>query len=156
MKKCVKLGVVVMFLLSMLLLTGCETTYSKSLKFKVTTGDNITVRVDSHEKWDIGSEVPFDITKDGEKVSTGKFITYKEYDSYANTIKKSSLIKTLDEGSRHGTEYIFYEFINSKTNERQFNYIIMINGSKTGVLLENNISQESAEECFKVLTFVKD
>ena len=156
MKKCVKLGVVVMFLLSMLLLTGCETRYSKSLKFKVTTGDNITVRVDSHEKWDIGNEAPFDITKNGEKVSTGKLITKIEYDSFANTIKKSSLIKTLDEGSRHGTEYIFYELVNSKTNERQYNYIIMINGSKTGVLLENNISQESAEECFKVLTFVKD
>lgn len=33
-------------------------------------------------------------------------------------------------------------------NDSEFNYVVMINGTNTGMLIANNISEESAKECF--------
>ena len=33
-------------------------------------------------------------------------------------------------------------------NDSEYNYVIMIEGTNTGVLLGNNVSEKSAKECF--------
>lgn len=33
-------------------------------------------------------------------------------------------------------------------NDSEFNYVVKINGTNTGMLIANNISEESAKECF--------
>ena len=56
----------------------------------------------------------------------------------------------IEEGT-HWHNYTFYSYNNS-----EFNYIIKVNGSNTGIILGNPNSKSEAEECFKRLTFSMD
>ena len=53
----------------------------------------------------------------------------------------------LDSGKKDGNDYFFWCY-----NDTEWNYVIKINGSNTGIVLGNNVSEESAKECFNRLT----
>lgn len=69
-------------------------------------------------------------------------------EQYAAVVQSDENAKLLDSGTKDGNEYIFWSF-----NDREFNYAILIKDSNTGVILGNNVSEESARECFERLTF---
>lgn len=73
---------------------------------------------------------------------------FNQYKGAVNTDEEAKVIKT--GATQNGDEFIFWGY-----KGEEYNYIIKIKDSKTGVLLGNPISKESAEECFNLLTFSK-
>lgn len=143
------LGLIVFVGALLLTVTGCTST--KSFTWDVTTGDSIKIKLDSTGGYDITSELPFTISKDDETLSQGTFITIDGYNQYLDAVEKDSTAKVIDSGSKNGITYTFYSVNNS-----EFNYVIKIDGSNTGVLLGNPNSQAEAEEVFGRLTFSKE
>ena len=129
-----------------LCLTGCST--SKSYTFDVETGDSIKVKLNTSKGHDISSVLPFTISKNGEILSQGTFITLSGYNQYVNTVNNDTNCKILDSGSKNGITYTFYSY-----NNFEYNYIIKVDGSNTGILLGNPNSKQEAQECFELLTF---
>lgn len=129
-----------------LTLTGC--TKNKSYTFTVETGDKIKIQLNTTDGYDLSSDLPFTISKDGNILSQGTFITISSYDEYVNAAKTDSLAKVIAENSEDNIEYVFYSYNNS-----EYNYVIKIKNSNTGILLGNPNSQEEAEKCFELLTF---
>ena len=144
MKKGFKFLIVIGIML--LTLTGC--TKSKAYTFKVDTGDKIKVELNITDGYDLSSSLPFTISKEGNELSQGTFMTIDSYDEYVSAAKTSSLAKVIEEKSNNNIEYIFYSY-----NSSEYNYIIKVKDSKTGILLGNPHTQEEAEKCFKLLTF---
>lgn len=138
------------FVIAVLLtVTGCTT--SKSFTWDVTTGDSIKIKLDSTGGYDITSELPFTISKDDTTLSQGTFITIDGYNQYMNAVDTDPTANVIDSGSKNGLTYTFYSVNNS-----EFNYIIKIDGSNTGILLGNPNSQAEAEEVFNRLTISKE
>lgn len=134
---------------TLLTVTGCST--SKSFTWDVETGDKIKIAIDTTGGYDITSELPFTISKDDETLSQGIFITIDGYNQYMNAVKTDSTANIIDNGTKKGITFTFYSVNNS-----EFNYLIKINGSNTGILLGNPNSQSEAEEIFNKLTITKE
>ena len=130
----------------LLTLTGC--TKNKSYTFSVETGDKIEVKLNTTDGYDLSSDLPFTISKDGNTLSQGTFITISSYNEYVNAAKTDSLAKVIDESSKDNIEYVFYSYNNS-----EYNYVIKVKNSNTGILLGNPNSQVEAKKCFELLTF---
>ena len=132
-----------MFLL--LSLAGCNS--SKAYTYSVETGDTVKVSLDTSDKYDITSDLPFAISCDGKALSQGSFITSEDYSLYVDVVDEDSNATLIDSGSKNGNKYIFWSY-----NETEYNYAILIGDSNTGVILGNDVSEESAKECFGRLT----
>lgn len=133
----------------LLTITGCST--SKTLTWNVATGDKIKIELDTTGGYDITSELPFTISKEGETLSQGTFVTIDGYNQYMNAVKSDSNAKIINSKTKNGVTYTFYSFNNS-----EFNYLIKIDDSNTGILLGNPNSQSEAEEIFNRLTISKE
>lgn len=129
-------------------LTGCTT--SKSYTFDVETGDKIEVKLNTTDGYDITSDLPFSIINDGKTLSQGTFITLDNYNQYISVVSSDSGAKIIDSATKNGLQYTFYSYNNS-----EWNYVIKVVGSNTGLLLGNPISEESARTCFDRLTISK-
>lgn len=145
MKKSTALIVVLVLLVS--LTTGCTVNFSKSFTFDVETGDNIKLKLDISDDYDISSDLPFSISCGGKTLSQGTFIFAEAYEEYIDAAQSDGKVKSLDSGERDGNDYYFWCY-----DDSEWNYVILINGSNTAIILANNVSEESAEECFKRLT----
>lgn len=137
-----------------LALTGCVGDSGISLKtnisykFAVDTGDSVKITLDTSDDYSMTSELPFSVSKDGEVQSQGTFITAETYENYEEMIADQDGVEMLDSGSGNGIEYLFWSY-----NDAEFNYAVLIKGSDTGLLIGNNVSQKSAEDCFGRMTF---
>ena len=130
----------------LLTLTGC--TKSKSYTFTVETGDKVKVQLNTTDGYDLSSDLPFTISKNGNTLSQGTFITTDGYNQYIDVVNGDSNARILDSGTKDGISYTFYSY-----NDSEFNYVIKIDDSNTGILLGNPNSQEEAKKCFELLTF---
>lgn len=139
MKRIVKIVISVLFVL--LVTTGCET--KKGYTFNVDTGDTIEIMINTKDDYSITSQLPFKITKGDKVLSQGTFITLDAYEQYLNIIKNDSRAKVIKKDTKKDLDYTFYSY-----NDTEYNYVIKISNSSTGLLIGNNVSQSSAEECF--------
>lgn len=140
-------ALIVSFVLLMSMFAGCNVNSSKSFTFNVETGDSIKLKLDTTDDYDISSELPFVISCGDEVLSQGTFILAETYDEYVATASDAEKAKKLDSGKKDGNDYFFWCY-----NDTEWNYVIKINGSNTGIVLGNNVSEESAKECFTRLT----
>ena len=132
----------------MILFVGCgNTKTSNTYTFNVETGDSIKVKLDTSDKYNITSEVPFEISQDGDVKSQGTFIFGEAYEQYKDVVDTDENAELLDSGNKDGNEYVFWSY-----NDSEYNYAILIKGSSTGLILANDVSEESAKECFNRLT----
>lgn len=134
----------------MILFVGCgNAKTSKAYTFNVETGDSVKVKLDTSDKYNINSEVPFEISQDGDIKSHGIFIFGEAYEQYKELVNsdEDEKLKLLDSGNKDGNEYVFWSY-----NDSEYNYAILIKDSSTGLILGNNVSEESAKECFNRLT----
>ena len=131
-------------------------TTEKSYTFNVSTGDDIKISLNTSEGYDIDSSIPFTISKDDKDISQGTFITTYGYNDYINRISSDSTAKILDSSSRSDVEYTFYTVYNTSDNLNEYNYIIKVKGSSTGLLLGNIVSESSAQDVFEHLSFSKE
>ena len=133
--------------------SGC-TTY-KSYTYNVETGDKIAVKLKTGNGYQLNKDsnsdaVDFEITKSGEVQSQGVFIYDNYYDQYVNNAKNDSSSTIIEEKSKNGITYVFYNY-----NNQEFNYIIKIDNSSTAIILGNSVSESSAKEVFNRLSFSK-
>lgn len=137
-------------LLMVLILNGCGLNTSKSYTFSVETGDKVEISLNTGNGYDLSSNLPFTISKDDNVLSQGIFVSSDKYEEYIEAVKNDMDAKVLDSGTKDGIEYMFWNYDNS-----EFNYAVLIKNSKTGIILGNNISKDSAEECFNRLKIRK-
>lgn len=142
-----KVVVWVLSLVLLLTMAGCEKYLKKSFTFNVETGDAIKVEINALDDYDLSSDVPFTISCDGEQLSQGIFVTEEQYQEYAAAVQSDSQAKILETDEKDGNAYIFWNY-----NDSEWNYLIWVADSNTGVLLGNPISEDSARECFDRLT----
>ena len=147
-----KLKIVVMMMFVTLLMTGCGSN-DTSIVFDVETGDKIKVTLDESDNYQLIDDIPFVVSQDDEELSKGTFMNENGYNQYKELVENNEDVNILDEESNSNIEYIFFEY-ESYTSE--YNYIIMIKDSNTGIVLKNTVSQDSAEEVFSRLSFARD
>ena len=114
------------------------------------TGDEIEVKLNTNDGYDITSDLPFSVLKDEETLSQGTFITIDQYKQYISSVNNDSNAKIIESTTKNDLEYTFYSY-----NDSEWNYVIKISDSSTGLLIGNPISEESARECFNRLTINK-
>ena len=146
-----KKNMVVVLTMFTFFLTGCS--FTKSFTFNVGTGDKIEIslKTKSGEKYDIFPSAPVKITKDDITVGVIGFCTYEEYVNNISIIRNIEGYTILEEGENNGVAFILFKFENE--NKIQFGYNALVKNSMTGIVFENNISQESLKEAFEHLTF---
>lgn len=128
----------------MLFVTGCgDSKTTVSYTYKVETGDNIKISLTTNDGYKLTSDIPFVITKDKKELSQGTFISAEYYTAYVDSVKNDEKAEIIDEGTKSDCSYVMWNY-----NDSEFDYVVMINGTNTGILIANNISEESAKECF--------
>lgn len=145
MKKVIAL--VLSVILVACLFTACNTNSSKACTFTVDNGDKIKIELNTADKYDLSSELPFTISCDGKTLSQGSFVLAESYQQYVSVVNTDENAELIDSGTKDGNEYIFWCY-----NGSEYNYAILIKGSNTGIVLGNPVSEESAKECFNRLT----
>lgn len=137
-------------------LVGCSTqddaskTY-KAFTFSVDTGDKVRIEIDTTDGYDITSDLPFEISQNGSIISQGTFIEAAEFKSYVEAVSADANAKIIETNTKDSNQYMFWSY-----NDSEFNIVILINNSNTGILLGNTISENSAMECFERLTISLD
>lgn len=141
------LSLVLSVILVACLFTACNTNSSKAYTFTVDNGDKIKIELNTADKYDLSSELPFTISCDGKTLSLGSFVLAESYQQYVSVVNTDENAELIDSGTKDGNEYIFWCY-----NGSEYNYAILIKGSNTGIVLGNPVSEESAKECFNRLT----
>lgn len=131
--------------LTLAMLTSCTT--SMAYTFSIDNGDSIKISLDTSDKFKISSNVPFEISQDGRVLMQGSFIRGEAYDEYVSALESAENTVIMDSGVKDGNKYTYWIY-----NAQEFNYVIMVEGSNTGIVLSNSISPNSAMECFNRLT----
>ena len=146
-----KYWIVFVMLAMIVLCCGCgksDLETSQSYTYDVATGDKIKITFQTKGGYVISPDTPFVISRDGNTLSQGTFISKADYMEYAASIESASSVALLDSGSKGNIEYIYWT-----NGSSEYDYAILIKDSETGVLLGNNVSQESAEDCFGRISF---
>ena len=125
---------------------ACSTNSSKAYTFKVDTGDQVKVELNTADGYDITSDLPFVISKDNKTLSQGTFITADDYDSYVSVVNDTDTATVIDKGDNETYEYIMWN-----NNDEEYDYAIHLKDSKTGILIGNNVSEKSAKECLSLI-----
>lgn len=121
---------------------------SKSYTFNVETGDQIKVELNTKGGYQLTKDLPFTISCDDDELSQGTFLVSGGYELYVEEANSNADAVVLETGEKDGNEFIFWCYDNG-----EWNYVIKVKDSNTGIALGNNISEESARECFERLTF---
>lgn len=148
MKKITRIFSVLFIGVMLVLLTGCDSSSngvksSKSYTYNVETGDKVKITLDTSNNYNITSSLPFTISKGDEDLAKGIFLDETGYKYYKKATESGANVTIIDSGSKDNIDYIFYNY-----NDTEFNYVIKIKNSNTGILLGNNVSKDSAKECF--------
>lgn len=139
--------VVAVIIIATILIFGKFTT-KLSYTYEVNTGDKITLSLNTTDGYSMTQDMPFSITKDDGIISRGTFIEASAYEVYESSMDLIDGIVNSDKGEKDGITYLYFNY-----NNTEFDYIIKINDSNTGLLLSNSISEESAKEMFERLSF---
>lgn len=138
---------IVALLLILVTFAGCSDAHTyMSWTFDVETGDDVKIRLETTDGYTISSDVPFVIKHNDEELSHRTFIKGDFCEQYREAAKTQEGSKVLTEGEIDGHKYIFWSF-----NDEEWNYCIELEGGKTGILLGNAVSRETAEEVFSRL-----
>lgn len=127
--------------------TGCGKNSSKLVAFRVNMNDKIPVRLNTEDGFEISSDLPFVVSQDGKALSTGSFLPKNAFEQYRDNAFNNPNCKILQQGSTEdGNMYCMWS-----CNEKEFHYIISIDGMDYSLHLENTVSRDSAEDCFSHL-----
>ncbi len=143
-----KLKLLVCFII-FVCMVGCGSVKThKSCTYTVDNGDLVIVKLDTTNGYDMTMELPFEVSCDNQVLTYCSFIQADYYEQYVEVVETDEAVVKLDSGEKDGNAYVFWEY-----NSTEYNYVIMLGNSNTAVLLGNNVSKESAQECFNRLTF---
>ncbi|MFR3274201.1 MAG: hypothetical protein ACLTOP_00470 [Collinsella phocaeensis] len=136
------------------LVTGCTASTTSSLTFDVSTGDSVTVALDTSGGHKLVEEDgDFIVQQDGKTILQGSFLTQEGYDEQEAAIDSES-VEVIEEADVDGNPYVFYEYTEDGTVNELF--LLWIDGSHTGVLLGGQSGAEASQKAFDALTFSLD
>ncbi len=153
--------VVCMIISLIFILTGCQTYVTKT--FNMNNGDEIEVKLETTEGIQLkahvenGSElesgnVQFSITgNEDELLTVGGFGDATYLAELRDSVSMSEDVTIISESEEENANYIFYKI--GEESEEEWIYIIILSDSSTGIVISNNISQESATKIFESLSF---
>ena len=147
MKKLICMAVAVLLCLTLVACTGIETT--KSLTFHVATGDKVCVSLKTGDGYKLhmgGDEFngEFNVSKDDDTVLFGTFIYAEACPAYVEDIYQSAIrYEEIENG-------LFYQYPGDDGVQNDF--IIMIPGSNTAVVLGSLADEAAAKAAFERLT----
>lgn len=139
---------IVFALVCVMMFFACST--QKAVTYQVDTGDSVKIAINTKDGFDITMDVPFTVSKEEAAIFTGSFIYAEYYDVYRQVVEEDSNVVLLDEGSKDGNDYFFYSFEGNIGTE--YNYIIMINDSKTAIAMSSLVGEKEASEAFEAMT----
>lgn len=151
MKK--NISVLLLALCFVFAVSGCSDTQDvggkthKAFTFSVETGDKVRVELDTTGGYDLSSNLPFEISKNGSTLSQGIFIEADQFESYAEAVNSDANAKIIETNTKDSNRYVFWSY-----NDSEYNIVVLIGDSNTGILLGNAISEDSARECFERLS----
>jgi len=145
----------VILILIIMVFTGCGITSSTRTNTYIVKDINdnkvkINVILNTLGGYKLSVDSPFEIKKDGETLSYGKFIYAEYYDDFLEEVENNDKTEILDKGEEENYEYIFYNYDNS-----EYDYVILIKDSGIAVILANAESEKNAKEIFERLSFEK-
>lgn len=152
MKRALKFAA--LFLAVLTVLCGCTVTKTKesSLSFNVSTGDQIMVTLNRIDGYKMDAKVPFTVSMGGKDIMTGSFLTKEGYDQYYEAVNGGDPdAEVLKESLKDGNSYVMYKI--TSDGQTEYDFIVMIKDSATGVLMGSLASEEEAMACFEALTF---
>ena len=133
-----------------MLLSGCKKEVSEETKtyaFDVEAKNKIVFEV--QDGYDINSDAPFMISKNGENQTELMFISKEKYNEFCDTIKVDKNATIIDSDIKDNNNYMFWSYDNA---DKEYDVAMLIKDSDMGVFLKNTVSAESAKECFEALT----
>ncbi|MCH5298732.1 MAG: hypothetical protein J1E96_03110 [Ruminococcus sp.] len=145
------ISAVLLALLFALMLTSCTTHSTMSFTFNVETGDCIKVDLDTSNGLTLSQENgEFHVKNGDQKILDGIFTTKENYDSYMG-LKDTDAMNVIEEGKTgNNNDYLFYECESDLGTE--YDFIVWVEGSNTGVLVGSLTDQETAKNAFDSLT----
>ena len=143
MKKILSLVMVMCVVIAM---TACSGNTSMSFTFAVDTGDNVKLELDTTGGYLRSANLPFAISHDDDILSQGTFVVGDAYAEYLELIESDDTANVIDSGEKNGFAYTMWNYA-----DKEFNYVIQLSDD-TAMVIGNNVSEESARECFDRLT----
>lgn len=128
---------------------GCSFHSSKSYTFDIETGDRIKITLKTGNGYDLKQENGrFSITKNESVISQGIFLKEDVKNDFYTKLGK------LEKYSYDNGEYIYYETDGEAGIE--YNYFIVLNDSKAGIVVASLEGSEEAKNVFERLSFEKE
>ena len=145
----IKKIIIVPLIAFLLVLSGCQTRMSYT--FNIETGEQIKVKLNTTQGQKLlQSDGRFSVNDKNQNVQTnGIFILPDIFNEFFETIKLEQHSQILEESENDRYKYIFYKV----NDESEWIYLIQPKHCKTGIILINTTSQESAKEVFDLLEF---
>ncbi len=140
-----KMCIISAILMVALMVTGCSG--KKTRSYTMSNNDKISITLDTSDKFDISSDVPFIISRDKEELCKGSFLGLDAYYTELDAAQYDEYYTIIDSGSDDDIEYTFY------SSEDEYDYLIHLKDSQTAIMLQNDVSEASAKECFARLNF---
>ena len=131
-------------------MSACKFTSWSAITYDVSTGDKIKLQLDTTGGYSQDGKNPFTIKQNDKDILQGTFIDMDTYNSYVDNVNSGS-IEILEQGIKDSNSFIFYTVDNGTAKE--YDFIVMIEGSNTGVLLGGITGQEEVRNCFSNITF---
>lgn len=140
--------VTVLCLALVLLLCSCGSQNTMtSMIFDVDTGDSIVVSVDTAKGYGISFEDILIITLNDAIVLEGVYVDLDTYNSYKSELFIDEYTTVIEQSEKDGNEYFFYSYFGDEYFE--WDYLMLIDGSSTGMLFGCIVSERAARECFE-------
>lgn len=136
------------------LLAACNVSTSLSLTFRVETGDQIKVEMDTTDGYSLGQDDgEILIKKDKELYMRGVFLTEEMYQSNFEIVSAGEGATFQKEDIRDNNHCVYFQY--DADGETRNACLVMVTGSKTGIRVEGAVPQEEAWEVFDRLHFKK-
>lgn len=141
----------ILAVLMAVLICACSFHTYMSFTFNVETGDSVKVQLDTSNDLSLSQEDGcFYVSKYGEEIMLGMFITEDTYNQYIS-LENSDKINVFDKGTEDNKDYLFYECEGESGTE--YDFLVWLKNSNTGVLMGSTTGESAAKEVFDALSF---
>lgn len=151
MKTKKKIFISTLTVLMAVLICACSFNSYMSYTFNVETGDSVNVKLDTSNGLSLTQNGSyFNVMKDGKEILLGMFLTEDNYNDYMS-LEDSGDITVYEKGTDGNKKYMSYECEGVEGTE--YDFIVWIDGSNTGVLMGGTTGKADVEEAFSALSF---
>lgn len=134
------------------LLTACST--YKTFTFNITNGEQMKVKLTTTKGYDISQkDGSVTVSKDGEDILFGSFLSSQEYEQYVASITSSEGVTILETRPEDAPVYYFFQYDGAGGTETTF--LFEIEEAETCAVFVSLAPRNEAEEAFKLLEFEK-